>query len=199
MGECVCALEVPARTGTPRRTRTINRLNILGPSSVSRRITILPTTTVHRIVPSGAGVQVILSPRLTEAARVPCRHPGQLRPRTAAGAATDHASTGRRIAPRTSGTAAASTRPYSSANAHRGTPETKSRYVSSTLTVHTASGHVAPVVRNGVSQRRYQGYTAGAARNTVASGHAQAAGESTAQTCRSLAATATPARAASAV
>src|SRR5262249_62284384 len=114
-------------------------------------------------------------------------------------AATDHASIGRRIALRTNGTAAASTRPYSRAKAHRGTPEIKSRYVSSTLTVHTASGQVAPVVRNGVSHRRYHGYTAGAARNTVASGHAQAAGASTAQTCRSLAATATPARAARAV
>src|SRR5262249_34414780 len=78
-------------------------------------------------------------------------------------AATDHASIGRRIALRTNGTAAASTRPYSRAKAHRGTPEIKSRYVSSTLTVHTASGQVAPVVRNGVSHRRYHGYTAGAA------------------------------------
>src|SRR5262249_57196686 len=80
-----------------------------------------------------------------------------------------------------------------------GRPEIRSRYVTSPLTVHTASGHVARVVRNGVSQRRYHGYTAGAARNTTASGHAQAAGASTAQTWRSLAATATPARAARAV
>src|SRR5262249_39468106 len=114
-------------------------------------------------------------------------------------AATDDASIGRRMALRTNGTAAASTRPYSRAKAHRGTPEIKSRYVTSTLTVHTASGHVASVVRNGVSHRRYHGYTAGAAKSTAANGHAQAAGASTPQTCRSRAATATPARAARAV
>src|SRR5262245_39395432 len=105
----------------------------------------------------------------------------------------------RRISLRRSGTPAARTTPYSRATAHHVKPEIKSTYVSSALTVHTASGHVASVVRNGVSHRRYHGYTAGAASNTTASGHAQAAGASTAQTCRILAATATPARAARAV
>src|ERR1035437_8590177 len=49
-------------------------------------------------------------------------------------------------------------------------------YVLKIVSDHTSNGNVARLVRNGVSQTRYHGYTTGAMTSATAIGHAQADG-----------------------